>query len=77
MESNIMANQSEYFDQMYDSMSPETKIFYGNYFKEYREHLEPLAIKKRHDLLKDEKLLSTFDGALLDKVTRAEYKWVL
>lgn len=73
-QSNIMANQPKYADEMYMDMSKEQKSFYDRYFRDYHTYLSvikpPVEVKK----VQDQKLYELFEDALLNISPKIVYK---
>lgn len=73
-QSNIMANQPKYADEMFVNLSKEQKCFYDRYFREYHAYLT--IIKPPNDVKKvqDPKLYEIFEDALLNVSPKIVYK---
>ncbi|XP_044745475.1 retinol dehydrogenase 7-like [Coccinella septempunctata] len=73
-QSNIMANQPKYADEMYVNMSKEQKSFYNRYFREYHTYLTVIKPPSEVRKVQDPKLYELFEEALLNVSPRIVYK---
>ncbi|PSN43891.1 hypothetical protein C0J52_07744 [Blattella germanica] len=72
-QSNIMSRQKEYAKEMEEEMSSDDLKFYGNYFKQFNDHLSQIPIPETPVALDDDKLYVTIKEALLSKYPYPHY----
>lgn len=73
-ESNIMARQRQYFNEMEQSMKPETMAFYDDYFARYVEYYSSVAGQNDLKRVTNSSIYDIFDNALLDVYPSTVYK---
>ncbi|XP_032664945.1 D-beta-hydroxybutyrate dehydrogenase, mitochondrial isoform X2 [Odontomachus brunneus] len=73
-ESNIMARQRQYFNEMERSMRSEGIIFYDDYFARYVEYYSFVAGQDDLKRVTNSNIYDIFDNALLDVYPSAVYK---
>lgn len=73
VQSNIMARQLDFANEMSASFSKEQQMVYGDYFKRYNNYLSFISNKKMPSKIEDPGLYATFDKALLDVFPRSQY----
>ncbi|EFN77626.1 Hydroxysteroid 17-beta dehydrogenase 6 [Harpegnathos saltator] len=74
-ESNIMARQRQYFNEMKRSMKSEAMVFYDDYFTRYVEYYSSVAGQNDLKRVTNSGIYEIFDNALLDVYPSAIYKW--
>lgn len=71
--SNIAARQQDFAKEMRASFTPEQLGFYGDYFDRYNEYLNVVSGNKDPQIFGDQKMMETFEAALLEKHPKQIY----
>ncbi|KAJ8926009.1 hypothetical protein NQ315_009864 [Exocentrus adspersus] len=74
LQSNIMANQLQYVQEMHDHFSEEQHSFYSSYFKKYNIYLSGIKPPPTPVKIDDRAMYEAFECTLLDKYPKVVYK---
>ncbi|XP_056648747.1 D-beta-hydroxybutyrate dehydrogenase, mitochondrial [Diorhabda sublineata] len=74
LQSNIMAKQLQYVQEMHDNFTPEQHAFYSDYFKAYNIYLSFLTPPPSPIKIDDPKLYIEYEKTLLDEHPCVVYK---